>query len=45
MTRVQFVYSRDSLNFQAILSIIPFPSCEAEGNHVETVTLDIGCRS
>ena len=39
MTHIQFVYSRDSINFQAILSIIPFPSFEAAGNHVEVVTL------
>ena len=39
-----FVYSHDSINFQAIFSIIPFPSRVAAGNHVEVVTLDIVCR-
>ena len=44
MTHVQFVYSHDSINFQPTLKIIPVPSCEVAGNHVEVVTLDIGCR-
>ena len=41
MIHMQFVYSHNSINFQDILSIIPFPSCEAAGNHAKVVTLDV----